>query len=144
MRTLVSLCLATALIAAGGSAVVAAEPDESASLRAFRVAVTLVEDYRQDVLALQTEAMDAPHLALPGTFDATVETLRSLRAVDVDACFAEWWANELVSLKLSALFTLYMQEDTTDQVKVDFTGWLADRLHEDASRLRSTVYDDCA
>ena len=144
MRTLASLCLATSLIAASVSAVAAADTDESEPLRAFRGAVTLVEDYRHDVLALQTEAMDAPHLALPGTFDATVDALRSLQAVEVDSCFAEWWAHEFVSLKLSALFTLYMQEDTTDQVKVDLTGWLADRLHQDADRLRSTVLDDCA
>ena len=81
---------------------------------------------------------------LPGTFDATVGTLRRMRTVEVDSCFAEWWAHEYVSLKLSALFTLYMQESTTDQVKVAFTGWLADRLHQDASRIRSPIYDDCA
>ena len=73
-----------------------------------------------------------------------MDTLRRLRTVEVDSCFAEWWAQEFVSLKLSAMFTLYMQEGTTDQVKVDFTGWLADRLHQDASRIRLAVYDDCA
>jgi hypothetical protein len=146
MRMLVRTCLSATVLAVATASLpmVAGAQDADGPQRDFQVAVTLIEDYRTDILDLQTEVVDAPHLALPVMFDRTIEAMKVHRGVDVDACFAEWWAHEYVSLKLGAMFALYMQESSTDQVKVDHTGWLADRFHQDAQKMRTDTFEACA
>jgi len=146
MRSIVSARLVTALFIAivlcvPCAVTVAAPPDAQ---RDFQLAATRIDEYRFEVLDQQTEVIEAPRLALPLTYESTIDALVDMRAIEVQPCFAEWWANEYVSLKLAALYTLYMQEDATAQAKVDHTGWLADQLHLEAQKLRSDTFEGCA